>query len=89
MFVARPVAVFLCALPDRRAHWSFSELLFMCWSRETGVIPAALAGLLLGTRAPEAHLVASVTFVTILMTILIQAPTTEWLAHKLGHLEKD
>jgi cell volume regulation protein A len=89
MFVARPVAVFLCALPDRRARWSFSELLFMCWSRETGVIPAALAGLLLGTRAPEAHLVASVTFVTILMTILIQAPTTEWLAHKLGHLEKD
>jgi cell volume regulation protein A len=89
MFVARPVAVFLCALPDRRARWSFSELLFMCWSRETGVIPAALAGLLLGNRAPEAHLVASVTFVTILMTILIQAPTTEWLAHKLGHLEKD
>jgi cell volume regulation protein A len=89
MFVARPVTVFLCALPDRRARWSFSELLFMCWSRETGVIPAALAGLLLGNRAPEAHLVASVTFVTILMTILIQAPTTEWLGRKLGHLEKD
>ena len=23
-------------------------MLFMCWTRETGVIPAALAGLLLG-----------------------------------------
>ena len=48
MAVARPVTVFLCALPDRRARWSLNEMLFMCWTRETGVIPAALAGLLLG-----------------------------------------
>jgi len=89
MFVARPVAVFVCALPDRRARWRFSELLFMCWTRETGVIPAALAGLLLGSKVPEAHLIASVTFVTILMTILIQAPTTEWLGRGLGLLGKD
>jgi potassium/hydrogen antiporter len=89
MFVARPITVFLCALPDRRARWSFAELMFMCWTRETGVIPAALAGLLLGGKAPEAHLIASVTFVTILMTILIQAPTTEWLAHRLGLLKND
>ena len=89
MFVARPVTVFLCALPDRRARWTLAELVFMCWSRETGVIPAALAGLLLGSRAPGADLIASVTFVTILMTILIQAPTTEWLGRRLGLLEKD
>jgi cell volume regulation protein A len=89
MLVARPLTVFLCALPDRRARWSFSEMLFMCWTRETGVIPAALAGLLLGTEAPRAHLIASVIFVAILMTILIQAPTTQWLARKLGLLEKD
>src|SRR5262249_30617235 len=46
MVVARPIAVLACALPDRRARWSIKELLFMCWTRETGVIPAALAGLL-------------------------------------------
>ena len=28
------------------------ELLFMCWTRETGVIPAALAGMLVGMKAP-------------------------------------
>jgi len=89
MLVARPITVFLCALPDRRARWSFRELLFMCWTRETGVIPAALAGLLLGSKAPSADVIASVTFVAILMTILIQAPTTEWLGRKLGLLEKD
>jgi cell volume regulation protein A len=87
MLVARPLTVFACALPDRRAQWSFGEMLFMCWTRETGVIPAALAGLLLGMRAPGAQMIASVTFIAILMTILIQAPTTKWLGRKLGLLE--
>ena len=87
MLVARPVAVFLCAWPDRRAAWSFNEMLFMCWTRETGVIPAALAGLLLGMKAPGAQTIASITFIAILMTILIQAPTTKWLARRLGLLE--
>ena len=88
MLVARPAAVFLCALPDRRAKWSFNEMLFMCWTRETGVIPAALAGLLLGMKAPGAQVIASVTFIAILMTILIQAPTTKWLGKRLGLLEE-
>jgi potassium/hydrogen antiporter len=87
MLVARPLTVFACALPDRRARWSFGEMLFMCWTRETGVIPAALAGLLLGMKAPGAQMIASVTFIAILMTILIQAPTTKWLGRKLGLLE--
>lgn len=87
MLVARPLTVFLCALPDRRANWSLNEILFMCWTRETGVIPAALAGLLLGMKAPGAQIIASVTFIAILMTILIQAPTTRWLGERLGLLE--
>ncbi|NOU01049.1 MAG: sodium:proton antiporter [Gallionella sp.] len=86
MLVARPVTVFLCALPDRRAKWSFKELMFMCWTRETGVIPGALAGMLVGMKAPGADIIASVTFIAILMTILIQATTTKWLARKLGLL---
>jgi potassium/hydrogen antiporter len=89
MLVARPATVFLCALPDRRARWSFYELLFMCWTRETGVIPAALAGLLLGVKAPGAQMIASVTFIAILMTILIQAPTTQWLGRRLGLLQTE
>ena len=88
MLLARPVTVFLCALPDRRARWSFNEMLFMCWTRETGVIPAALAGLLLGMKAPGAQVIASVTFIAILMTILIQAPTTKWLGARLGLLQE-
>lgn len=88
MLLARPLTVFLCTLPDRRARWSINEMLFMCWTRETGVIPAALAGLLLGMNAPGARMIASVTFIAILMTILIQAPTTKWLGNQLGLLQE-
>ena len=31
---------------------------------------------------------ATITFIAILMTILIQAPTTKWLGRKLGLLER-
>jgi cell volume regulation protein A len=86
MLVARPVTVFVCTLPDRRAKWSLKEMLFMCWTRETGVIPGALAGMLVGMKAPGADIIASVTFIAILTTILIQATTTKWLAGKLGLL---
>ena len=88
IFVARPITVFVCALPDRRAKWSLRELLFMCWTRETGVIPGALAGILLGMKVPGAEVIASVTFLAIILTILIQATTTRWLAGKLGLLEE-
>ena len=87
IFIARPITVLLCALPDRRAKWSMRELLFMCWTRETGVIPGALAGILLGMKVPGAELVASITFLAILSTILLQTTTTRWLAGRLGLLE--
>jgi cell volume regulation protein A len=86
MLIARPLTVFLCAAPDRRARWDYRELLFMCWTRETGVIPGALAGILLGMKVPGAEVIAAVTFIAILTTILIQATTTRWLARRLGLL---
>jgi len=88
MFIARPATVFLCAGPDRRAKWSFKELLFMSWTRETGVIPAALVGILAGMKVPGINVVGAITFIFILGTILIQAPTTALLAAKLGLLKR-
>jgi cell volume regulation protein A len=61
----------------------------MCWTRETGVIPAALAGLLVGLKAPGAEIIASITFIAIMMTILIQATTTKWVGRKLGLLAQN
>ena len=87
ILVARPLSVFACALPDRRAKWTIQELLFMCWTRETGVIPGALAGMLVGMKVQYSDVIASVTFMAILLTIILQATTTKWLANKLGLLE--
>lgn len=87
IFVARPITVFVCAAPDRRAKWTWQELVFMSWTRETGVIPAALVGILAGMKVPGIEVVAAITFILILGTILIQAPTTALLAGKLGLLK--
>ena len=86
MFVARPLAVLACALPDRKAGWSRNEILFMFWTRETGVIPAALSGMLVAMKVQYADIIASVTFMAILATLVIQASTTKWLAGRLGLL---
>jgi potassium/hydrogen antiporter len=87
IFIARPVTVFICAGPDRRAKWTWKELVFMSWTRETGVIPAALVGILAGMKVPGIDVVGAITFIFILGTILIQAPTTALLAGKLGLLK--
>jgi cell volume regulation protein A len=83
MFIARPLTVFFCALPDRKARWTWRELLFMCWVRETGVIPAALSGMIVGMGVKHADVISAVTFLAILITILLQASTTLYVAKKL------
>jgi cell volume regulation protein A len=88
VFIARPLTVFASTLPDVRTKWTWKELLFMCWVRETGVIPAALSGMIVASGIPYADRVAAVVFMAIVFTILIQASTTAWLARKLGLEEK-
>ncbi|MFD0617693.1 cation:proton antiporter [Paenibacillus sp. GCM10027629] len=84
MFIARPLTVIACALPDRRAKWTWREMAFMVWVRETGVIPAALSGMIVASGVEHADIIASVTFMAIMLTILVQASTTAWVARKLG-----
>jgi cell volume regulation protein A len=89
MFVARPLTVLASALPDRKARWTWKEILFMFWVRETGVIPAALSGMVAGMGIKYADVIASVTFLAVLLTILLQAGTTAYVARKLGIEEKN
>lgn len=83
IFVARPLSVLASVLIDRKAGWNFREIIYMMWVRETGVIPAALAGMLVARHVPYANIISSVTFVTILVTLSVQASTAQWLAKKL------
>lgn len=84
MFIARPLTVLVCTWPDRKAKWKRNEILFMFWVRETGVIPAALSGMVAGLGVQHSDLIASVTFMAVLITILFQASTTAYVARKLG-----
>jgi potassium/hydrogen antiporter len=63
-------------------------MLFICCAPESGVIPAALAGLSLGIKAPGARMIRSITSIAILTTILIQAPTAKMAGSRLGLLEE-
>ena len=87
MLVARPLTVLACALPDRRARWTRNELAFLCWTRETGVVPAALVGVLAGLGVPDVDVLAGVVALAIVATLLLQATPAPWLARRLGLLE--
>lgn len=84
MAVARPITVLACTLPDRKAKWQWKEIFFMFWVRETGVIPAALSGMIMVSGIKYASIISSITFMAILITILLQASTTGLVAKKLG-----
>jgi cell volume regulation protein A len=87
MLVARPIVILACAMPDRGARWTRNELVFLCWSRETGVVPAALVGVLAGLGVPEGDVFASVVALAIVLTLLLQALPARWLAERLGLIE--
>jgi potassium/hydrogen antiporter len=87
LLVARPVTVAICMLPDRRSRWSRAELAFVCWTRETGVVPAALVGVLAALAVPNGDLLASVVALAIIVTLVVQAVPAPWLARRLGLLE--
>jgi potassium/hydrogen antiporter len=83
VFIARPVSVLLTVPLDRKAKWNIREMLYLCWTRETGVIPAALAGMLMTMGVPNADIISAVTSIAIIITLAFQASTAAWLAKKL------
>jgi potassium/hydrogen antiporter len=87
ILVARPVTVLACLLPDRRGSWSRDELVFLAWTRETGVVPAALAGIMVGLDVPNADLVVTTVALAIIVTLGVQATTKRWLARRLHLIE--
>jgi potassium/hydrogen antiporter len=89
IFIARPATVLTSLLPDRKAKWERNEIIFLFWTRETGVIAAALVGIISGSNFQYGEILSSITFVTILVTLLLQASTTPTVAKKLNLLLKN
>jgi cell volume regulation protein A len=87
LFVARPLAVLACLLPDRRGRWTKQELIFLAWTRETGVVAAAIAGIIVAMGIEHSDLVVTTVAVAVVVTLAVQATTKGWLARRLELLE--
>jgi cell volume regulation protein A len=88
IFVARPVTVFACLLPDRRGRWTRNEMIFLSWCRYTGVIPAAVASILLARGVEGAEIAVSLVALAVCATLLLQATTAGSVARRLDLLEE-
>jgi potassium/hydrogen antiporter len=89
IFVARPITVLACLLPDRRGGWTGKEIAFISWCRETGVIPAAVASLLLARGVEGAQIAVSMVALAVCVTLLLQATTAGYAARRLDLIESE
>ncbi len=81
VFVARPVAVFLCLWPFR---FTAREKAFAAWVGLRGAVPIYLALPALLEKLPEAHAVFGIAFVVVLVSLALQGWTVAPVARFLN-----
>ena len=87
IFVARPITILACLLPDRRGRWARNEIAFLSWCRYTGAIPAAVASILLARGVEGAEIAISLVALAVVATLLLQATTAGYVARRLDLIE--
>ena len=80
MFIARPVAVFVCLAPFRY-HWR--EKAFISWVGLRGAVGIFLASIPLLVDLPYAYLYFDIAFVVVLTSLLVQGWTIPAAARRL------
>jgi cell volume regulation protein A len=86
ILAARPLTVLACLLPDRRGRWEPREIAFIAWTRETGVVPIALAGILFAEGVPYEDEIVTVVALAVIVTLVVLTTTKPWLARRLDLL---
>lgn len=81
LFVARPVAVWLCLLPFK---FPAREKIFASWVGLRGAVSIFLAAIPTLSNVEHADLYFNVAFVIVLISLLLQGWTLTWTARKLG-----
>ena len=84
-FVARPLAVFLSALPFR-VPWR--QQLFLSWAGLRGAVPIVVATIPVTEGVDGATRVVDVVFVLVVVYTLVQAPTLPALGRLLGVVDR-
>ena len=82
MLVARPAAIFLCLAPFRQ--FNFREKLFVSWAGLRGAVPIVLATFPIVAGVPGAFTIFNIVFFVVLLSSLVQGPTMNWAAGRLG-----
>ncbi|QDS86206.1 K(+)/H(+) antiporter NhaP [Rosistilla ulvae] len=80
IFIARPIAVFLCASPFK---FTFRELTFLSWVGLKGAIPITLATFPMLAGLPSASLMFDTIFFVVLTSALVQGWTLPYIARYL------
>jgi cell volume regulation protein A len=80
MFVARPVAVFLCLAPFK---YPWREKVFISWVGLRGAVGIFLASIPMLVGMPAAYMFFDVAFVVVLLSLLVQGWTVAFAARKL------
>lgn len=84
MFVARPAAVFLSTM---RTNLSWREKVFISWMGPRGIIAASVASIFAITLEeighPEGQQLLALTFLTIIITVVVQGISARWVARLL------
>jgi NhaP-type Na+/H+ or K+/H+ antiporter len=88
IFIARPITVLACLLPDRRGEWARNEIAFLSWCRYTGVIPAAVASILLAEGVERAEIAVSLVALAVCTMLLLQATTAGYVARRLSLIDE-
>ncbi|MEL7691046.1 potassium/proton antiporter [Citromicrobium bathyomarinum] len=87
MFIARPVSVFVCLAPFRQFGWRAK--LFVSWAGLRGAVPIVLATFPIVAGVPSAFAIFNIVFFVVLLSSIIQGPTINWLANRLGLLASE
>lgn len=82
MLVARPLSVFLCLAPFRQFDWR--SKLFVSWAGLRGAVPIVLATFPIVAGVSGAFAIFNIVFFVVLLSSLIQGPTINWMARRLG-----
>jgi cell volume regulation protein A len=88
MFIARPVAVFLCLAPFK---YPWREKVFISWVGLRGAVGIFLASIPMLVGMPSAYMFFDVAFVVVLLSLLVQGWTVAFAARKLhiSHTRSD
>ena len=81
VLVGRPVSVVLSTVWFR-VPWR--DQVFLSWAGLRGAVPIVLATIPTLAGVPGAERIFDVTFVVVVVSVLLQAPTLPWVARRLG-----